>query len=136
MNSQWNIHKWYITQLSKIKDIQTLQTKPTMLSRDISHNYPFHYANDDHFFYAPGAKGWNSLGSSVTRSWLFRLNTTLYRSSAFQSTIRGCKTMKQIIKNHDTLKRRIHNQPNTEKWKAQLEPTSLSRMFSTIFSPS
>ena len=46
MNSQWNIHKWYITQLSKIKDIQTLQSKPTMLSRDISHNYPFHYTNE------------------------------------------------------------------------------------------
>ena len=34
------------------------------------------------------------------------------------------------------IKRRIHNQPNTEKWKAQLEPTSLFWMFSTIFSPS
>ena len=30
--------------------------KPTMLSRDISHNYPIHYANADHFPYASGAK--------------------------------------------------------------------------------
>ena len=69
-----------------------------MFSRDISHNYPIHYANDDHFSYASGAKAWSSLGSSVTIRWLFRLNTTLYRSLAFQLTMHGCKAIKQNYK--------------------------------------